>query len=109
MDSMWPVRDQVVETRVAELMWDVVRCVEGDKRGDVLEASYTLWKAEKELMGGLERGMLVPHRGSEQAFTLWDLLILKDELCTFKNYDALLRDGTEANVVCVVHQIPELE
>ena len=33
------LKDHVVETKLAELVRDVVRCVEGDKRGDVLEAN----------------------------------------------------------------------
>ena len=68
------------------------RCVEGDKCVDVLEANETLWKAEKELNGGLEGGTLLPYRGSEEAFTFGDLPILKHELCTFKHYDTLLAE-----------------
>ena len=36
----------------------------------------------------------MPHRGSEEAFTFFDLPILRGKLCTFKHYDTLLEDGT---------------
>ena len=67
--SCGSVGDQLLGTGLAELVRDVVRCMEGDKCADVLEADETLWKAEKELSGGLQGGTLVPHRGSEEAFT----------------------------------------
>ena len=63
------LRDHVVETGLAKLVRDIVRFVEGDKCVGVLEANETLLKAEMELNGGLEGGTLVPHRGSEEAFT----------------------------------------
>ena len=72
------VRDHLVETGLAELVGYVVRCVEGDKCVDVLEANETLLKAEKELNGGIRGGRLVPHRSSEEAFTFWDLPIFKN-------------------------------
>ena len=50
------VRDHLVEAGLAKMMRDVVRCVEGDKCGDVLEAKETLWKAEKEPNSGITRG-----------------------------------------------------
>ena len=39
---------------------------------NVLEANETLWKAEMELNGGIRGGTLVPHRGSEEAFVLFE-------------------------------------
>ena len=62
------VENQVVKTRLAELVWDVVRCVEGKKSVDVLEANETLMQAKKELNGELEGGTVVPHRVTEKAF-----------------------------------------
>ena len=50
------VKDNVVEAGLAELVRDVVRCVEGDKCVDVLEASETWWKAKKELNGWTRGG-----------------------------------------------------
>ena len=63
------VRDHLVEAGLAKLVRDVVRCMEGNKCGGVLEANGALLKVEMELNGGLEGGTLVPHRGSEEAFT----------------------------------------
>ena len=63
------VRDHVVEMEVAKLVRHVAQCAEGDKCVGVLEANGTLWKAEKELNGRLEGGTLVPHKGTEKAFT----------------------------------------
>ena len=63
------VGDHLVETGLAKLMRDVVRRMEDDKCVGVLEASEALLKAEMELNGGSEGGTLVPHRGSEEAFT----------------------------------------
>ena len=63
------VRDHLLEAGLAKLVRDVVRRIDGDKCGDVLEASWALLKIEMELNGGLEGSRLVPHRGSEEAFT----------------------------------------
>ena len=88
------VRDQLVEAGLAKLVRDVVWCMEGDKCVGILEANEALLPAEMELNGGLEGGMLVPHRGSEEAFTFWDLPLLRIEICTFKHNDTLLGGDT---------------
>ena len=45
-------------------------------------------------MTDLEGGTLVPHRGSEEAFTFGYVPMLHGELCTFKHYNTLLGDDT---------------
>ena len=47
----------------------VVRCVEGDKDGSWIRAYDAFLKAEMALNAGLERGTLMPHSRSEEAFT----------------------------------------
>ena len=47
------VRNQVVESRLAGLVRDVVRCKESDKCCDVFEANETFLKAGMELNGGI--------------------------------------------------------
>ena len=91
---MWLGTRSFGRSRTGKVGAGFVRCREGDKCVGVLQANDALLKAEKELNGGLEGGTLVPHRGSEEAFTFGDLPILRDELCTFRHYDTLLADDT---------------
>ena len=63
------LRDQLVEAGLAKLVRNVVRCKEGDKCVGILEANEASLQSRMKLDGGLEGGMLVPHRGSEEAFT----------------------------------------
>ena len=50
------VRKHLFEAGVAKLVRDVIRCLEGEKCADVLEANETLLKAEIELSGGIRGG-----------------------------------------------------
>ena len=61
---------QVFETRLAEMVWDIVWIVEDDEENGVLEANETLLSAEKELNCGFRGDTLVSHKGSEEAFLL---------------------------------------
>ena len=76
-------------------MRDSVWAVQNDQYRDVFVTNETLLWVEtrrmKRIKGG---GTLVPHRGSEDAFTFWYFPTLRGELCTFKHYDTLLVDDT---------------
>ena len=76
------------------MMGDSVGVVQNNQYGNIFVASETLLWTETKLNGGLEGGTLVPHRGSEEAFTFGYLPILRGELCTFKHYDTLLEGDT---------------
>ena len=67
----------------ANVVWESVWAVQNDQHWDILVTNETLLRAETKLTGELEGGTLVPHRGSEEAFTFGDLPILRVELYTF--------------------------
>ena len=76
------------------MMSDSVLAVQNDHYWDIFVANETTLWTETRRRNGLEGGTLVPHRGSEEAFTFCYLPILRGELCTFKHYDTLLGDDT---------------
>ena len=47
---------QVVETRLAELLWDIVWFLKGDECGGVLEVNEAMFSAETEVNCGLKGG-----------------------------------------------------
>ena len=75
-------------------MRDSVWTVQNNQYWDIFVTNETLLWAETRRMQKIIGGTLVPHRGSEEAFTFWYLPILRGELCTFKHYDILLGDDT---------------
>ena len=65
------MRDHVVKTGLAKLVWDVVRCVEGNKCVGILEANETLLKAEMALNGGIRVGhATATHRSRRGIYAL---------------------------------------
>ena len=59
----------MLATESADVMWNTIWAVQNDQHRRILVANETLLRAETKLDGGLERGTLVPHRGSEEAVT----------------------------------------
>jgi len=59
---------KVFIARGANVVGDSVCVMQNDHYGDIFVTNETLLWAETKLHGGLERGTLVPRRGSEEAF-----------------------------------------
>ena len=74
------------------MMSDSVWAVQNDQNWDIFVTNETLLWAETRRRKELDGGTLVPHTGSEEAFTFCYLPIVRSELCTFKNYDTLRGD-----------------
>ena len=55
------------------MMSDSVWAVQNDQYWDFFLANETLLWAETRRAKGIRGGTLVPHRGSEEAFTFWIL------------------------------------
>ena len=76
------------------MMSDSVWAVQIDQYWDIFVTNETLLWAETRRKKRIDGGTLVPHRGSEEAFTFYYLPFVRSALCTFKHYDTLLGDDT---------------